>query len=85
MPYLPCRKKIVKTSIQFCPFYWADFDPSWACFFTRQLPYMHAKSGLTPHGLDGATVKDAILDLHFVHRWKIFRTTMPNKTSLQDS
>jgi hypothetical protein len=33
MPYLSCRKSFVKTPIQFCPFYWADFDPSWACSF----------------------------------------------------
>jgi hypothetical protein len=26
----------VKASIQFCPFYWADFDPSWAYLFNME-------------------------------------------------
>jgi hypothetical protein len=41
MPYLTCRKQFVKTSIQFCPFHCANFDPSWACLFIdliRKLP-----------------------------------------------
>jgi hypothetical protein len=27
----------LKLKIQFCPFYWADFDPSWACSFSGSL------------------------------------------------
>jgi hypothetical protein len=32
---LQIKFSFVKASLQFCPFYWADFDPSWACSFEK--------------------------------------------------